>query len=329
MSPPRVLLLTHREDFYTVDRVADALRDRGARPLRVDTDRYPTEVLLSSTAGEGDVLVWGDEAVPSSDVAAVWLRHLGAPRPPEGLDPAFHNGCRHESFAALRGFLDGLHAARFIDPFDAVQAAENKLRQLRLARAAGLEVPRTLVSNDPARVRAFFAEESPRGGVVAKMLTALSWGMTGGGPMVRTSAVTADDLDDLDGLACSPMVFQARIAKARELRVAYVAGRCFVGAIDTAHVEGAEVDWRVAAPGRARWQPDVLPDAVTEGLRRLMRSLGLRFGAADFIVTPDGRCVFLEVNPCGEWGMLTRDLGLPIPEAIADALLHPESMPCP
>ncbi|MEM8805469.1 MAG: MvdC family ATP-grasp ribosomal peptide maturase, partial [Cyanobacteria bacterium P01_G01_bin.38] len=31
--------------------------------------------------------------------------------------------------------------------------------------------------------------------------------------------------------------------------------------------------------------------------------------------------VFLEVNPCGEWGMLERDLGYSISGAIADALL--------
>jgi len=39
------------------------------------------------------------------------------------------------------------------------------------------------------------------------------------------------------------------------------------------------------------------------------------------IVTPEGEHVFLEVNPLGQWGMLERDLGLPISQAIAEALL--------
>jgi hypothetical protein len=39
------------------------------------------------------------------------------------------------------------------------------------------------------------------------------------------------------------------------------------------------------------------------------------------ICTPAGEHVFLEVNPSGEWGMLERDLGLPIADAIAGALL--------
>ena len=51
-----------------------------------------------------------------------------------------------------------------------------------------------------------------------------------------------------------------------------------------------------------------------------MSDLGLVFGAVDLICTPAGEHVFLEVNPSGEWGMLERDLGLPISEAIAEAL---------
>ena len=37
-----------------------------------------------------------------------------------------------------------------------------------------------------------------------------------------------------------------------------------------------------------------------------MEALGLRFGAIDFIRTPEGEHVFLEVNPSGEWGMLEK-----------------------
>jgi glutathione synthase/RimK-type ligase-like ATP-grasp enzyme len=60
-------------------------------------------------------------------------------------------------------------------------------------------------------------------------------------------------------------------------------------------------------------------------LRALMTELGLVFGAIDLICTPAGEYVFLEVNPGGEWGMLERDLRLPIADAIARALLVPAS----
>lgn len=47
----------------------------------------------------------------------------------------------------------------------------------------------------------------------------------------------------------------------------------------------------------------------------------LNYGAIDIIVTPDGRHVFLEVNPVGEFFWLERYPGLPIAESIADVLL--------
>jgi len=55
-------------------------------------------------------------------------------------------------------------------------------------------------------------------------------------------------------------------------------------------------------------------------VRVLMTGLGLVFGALDFIVTPEGEQVFLEVNPSGEWGMLEKFADLPIAAAIAAAL---------
>ena len=46
-----VLLLTHSGDFYTVDLVAQALERRGARPVRFNTDLFPSLVKLSTRAG--------------------------------------------------------------------------------------------------------------------------------------------------------------------------------------------------------------------------------------------------------------------------------------
>ena len=71
-----------------------------------------------------------------------------------------------------------------------------------------------------------------------------------------------------------------------------------------------------------RWMPGTLPDDVQASLLRLMRRMQLVFGAIDQIRTPAGEHVFLEVNAGGEWGMLERDLGLPVSEALADALLE-------
>ena len=140
-------------------------------------------------------------------------------------------------------------------------------------------------------------------------------------PFVYTNRVREEDLAGAETLRHSPMVFQELIPKACELRVAWVAGEVFAGALDASGTSRGHTDWRRAAPEECRWQKAQLPGEVASSLQALMSELGLVFGAVDLICTPSGEHVFLEVNPGGEWGMLERDLGLPISEAIAEALL--------
>lgn len=315
-----VLLLTHRQDFYNVDLVADALRRLGARPFRIDTDRFPTDLKLTVELDESqrNTLVVGSETLPYDRIRAVWMRHLGMPTfDGEDLDPTFQQGCFRESYAALVGFFDGLRGCRFVDRLENVDHAENKLHQLRVARACGLSTPRTLLTNDPEKVRSFYDAEN--GNIIAKMLTPLTTSMDGSSAFVRTSRVGREDLAALESLRLSPMCFQAEVPKKHELRVIYVGGRFFAGGIDASGTRGS-VDWRLVTKGEAPWFPATLPPAVSARLHDFMQKMQLSFGALDVIVTPEGEHVFLEVNPTGEWGMLVRDLDLPIPEALAELL---------
>jgi MvdC family ATP-grasp ribosomal peptide maturase len=323
---PLVLLVTHSGDHFTVERVAEALARRGARPFRLDTDLFPEEVRLSSRLGAAGAshLFGGDGgALSAGEVRAVWARKVWAHRLSERLDDRYRDSCARESRAALEGFFDGLAAARWVNEPAREREAENKLLQLRLAHEEGLSVPETLVTNDPLRAREFFAEQG--GAVVAKLLHPLSFGMDASPFFVYTSEVKAADLEDAEALRHCPMVFQRRVEKARELRAAYVGGRLFTGALDARTSARGKTDWRRATAGECAWEEDEVPADVAAKVHALMRRLGLAYGAVDLIRTPEGRHVFLEVNPGGEWGMLERDLALPISEAIAEELLKDSS----
>ena len=318
-----VLLLTHSGDFYTVDLVAQALARRGVRPIRFNTDLFPSLVKLSARAGDeraAHLVTEDGKEISADEVCAVWARKLWSPRMSDDLDERYRSMCVSESVAALEGFLDALHNARWVNDLDRQRNAENKQRQLRLAERAGLRVPRTLVTNDAAAARQFFAETE--GQTVAKLLRPLAVSMDADTPFVYTNRVREADLAQAEALRHSPMVFQELIPKAYELRVAYVGGEAFAGALDATGTSRGHTDWRRAAPEECRWQQGQLPTEVVSSLQVLMSELGLVFGAVDLICTPAGEHVFLEVNPGGEWGMLERDLGLPISEAIAEALLE-------
>ena len=318
-----VLLLTHTGDFYTVDLVSQALARRGVRPVRFNTDLFPSTVKLCARAGDERVtylITETGEQISAADVRAVWARKRWSPRMSDNLDERYRSMCINESAAALEGFLDALHDARWVNNLDNQRAAENKQRQLRLAARAGLRVPRTLVTNDPVAARQFFAETE--GQTVAKLLRPLTISMDADQHFVYTNRIREEDLAGAEALRHSPMVFQELIPKAFELRVACVAGQFFAGALDANGTSRGHIDWRRAAPEECRWEKAELPIEVAKGLQTLMSELGLVFGAVDLIRTPSGEHVFLEVNPGGEWGMLERDLDLPISEAIVEALLE-------
>ena len=314
----RVLLVTHAADHFTVERVADGITRRGLAPVRLDTDRFPGEVQLTTRAGPGGVsarLRWAGVDLEMATVRALWLRRVARAPRPEGLSELEAAQCVRESRAALDTVFATAPDLRWLDPLPVVRRAENKLVQLREAARAGLRVPQTVIGNDPDEVRALW--EACDGDVITKMLTPVAQAM-GDAPAVYTTRLTVADLADLDGLALSPMVFQERVDKSRELRVVYVAGRCFTGAR-----EAGGDDWRRPGSGAGPWQVDSLPGELQAQLDAVMRALGLGFGAADFVVARDGSHHFLEVNPAGEWGMLERDLGLPIADAIAEELCRP------
>ncbi|NJO93550.1 MAG: MvdC family ATP-grasp ribosomal peptide maturase [Hydrococcus sp. RM1_1_31] len=322
LSRDVILLLTHSEDYFTIDRVAAALSRRGARPFRLDTDLFPTTVRLAASLSNEETsyrLSYGEESIVTEQVRSVWMRRLWQPRLSQKLAPFFQAACIRESMTALNNFLGGLRNARWVDRLSLIDRAENKLQQLIVAKEIGLRIPRTLMTNNPDEVREFF--QAVRGNMVAKLLTPLSAGMQGSAFFLYTSKVEPEDLLAADALRYSPMVFQEQIPKQRELRAVFVAGKLFVGVLNASRYAATNMDWRNAAPEACQWERGELPSEITRRLCSLMATFGLTFGAFDLIQTPDNEYVFLEVNPTGEWGMLERDLGYPIADAIADALL--------
>jgi D-alanine-D-alanine ligase-like ATP-grasp enzyme len=63
-----------------------------------------------------------------------------------------------------------------------------------------------------------------------------------------------------------------------------------------------------------------LPNDVSDKLRALMRRLGLVYGAIDLRLSEDGRYVFLEINPAGQFLYVEEQTGQPITSALAARL---------
>lgn len=323
-----VLIMTHTEENESFDIVARALARRGHEAIRCDTDFFPTRVQLAVHHGaKGErvemATAAGEPLLDLSELTAVWNRRFGIGKDiPESLDPQLRIPSVEESRRTLYGALDCLDLF-FLDPRHRVVRANSKSLQLRIARQLGIEVPRTVITNDPRQVRDFAAACDGR--IVCKMMTSFAvYDDAGRENVVFTNPLSAADIEDMRGLEMCPMTFQEMVPKALELRVTVVGHRVFTAAIESQGSEKAKDDWRRDGAGLVgRWRPHELPAELERRLLALCDRLGLNYGAIDVIKTPDGRWVFLEINPAGEFFWLDQVQDTPISDALADVLVDP------
>lgn len=290
-----------------------ALEDRGAVVRRVDTETYPYDC-----PGTFEIDWRGVRSTWSDRIGSVWYRRVRSPSAPTEMPPDVHEYCVQEAKAFVVGSVLASGLPVMSAP-ERVWAAENKLLQLRLARECGFDVPETVVTNDAGKIRRFF--EGCRGRMVVKPLRSGYVEIRGEPRAVFTSQVRQEDLNHLDDAMPSPAIYQVLVEKACDVRVTYIAGETFAAEIDSQSDPEASVDWRRTANPDLPHRPTELPRELGERVSQLMQRLGLKFGALDFIRTRDGRFVFLEVNPNGQWLWLEDRLEFPISRRIADWLV--------
>ncbi|MBN1959418.1 MAG: hypothetical protein JW841_00605 [Deltaproteobacteria bacterium] len=105
--------------------------------------------------------------------------------------------------------------------------------------------------------------------------------------------------------------------KSCDVRVTFVDGELFVAEIDSQQDQDAVIDWRHTPDPKLPHRQADLPKQLQTSIQTLMTALELRFGAIDFIRTPDDDYVFLEVNPNGQWLWLDEQLGFGITRRVA------------
>jgi len=318
-----ILIITHSDDNESITRVRETIARKGGHTIRFDTDRYPTDVRLTAYYASGDerlTLTNEEGEFDLREVTAVWHRRISfGAQLPKTLDKQLRHASLGETSAAAHGMLASLKAFR-MDHLHHIRHAENKQLQLQVARELGLDIPRTLTTNDPGTVRAF--AESCENGIVTKMLSSFAIYDEGKELVVFTNPVKLEELEDLSGLNLCPATFQESLSKSLEIRVTVVGQRVMSAAVDSQVSARATHDWRRDGVRMLQdWRPYKLPIEVEEKILRLMDHFSLNYGAIDVILTPEGKHVFLELNPCGEFFWLERSPGLPISDAIADLLL--------
>jgi ATP-grasp ribosomal peptide maturase len=302
-------------DDPTADVVVAELVQRGAHMVRMDIGDFPARLSLAATSGpRWEGRLWhGSTSVDLSAITSVYYRRPTRFSFPDGLSDGDRAFASAEARLGLGGVLAALDAMWVNDPMR-VAAAEYKPLQLSIAARVGLTVPRTLITNDYGAA-AEFARGS--GDLVCKALSSLVLSDVEGAKGIYTSRIRVADIDP-DQLAATTHLIQEWVPKRYDTRVTMVGERAHAVAIHAGSTEG-HTDWRTDY-ANLTYEVITSPADISAGMAAYLKTLGLHFGAFDFVVTPSGEWVFLECNPAGQWLWLQEEAGLPIGASLAELL---------
>jgi hypothetical protein len=300
----KVLIITHTQDNDCVRTVSEAIVKNGGEAIRLDVDLYPTGIELTALQSNDKRELWltyGDNTYPLHECTSLWFRRffnmgkaLATELEEEYLQPALE-----ESRRALLGMIEGFDGFCF-GKFSEYRRLDSREEQMAIAVRVGLNIPATCVTNSPEQVRRFIKANNGR--VIGKMQSSFAIYREGVEHVMFTNRISEADLEDMDGLKYSPMMFQQEIEKKLELRVTITGDKIFTYAIDSQQSEKAKVDWRKDGyQMMGLWVPYQLPADIEAKLLQFMDIYGVNYGAIDIILTPDDQYYFLEINAAGEF----------------------------
>jgi glutathione synthase/RimK-type ligase-like ATP-grasp enzyme len=242
------------------------------------------------------------ESILDNDYDVVWWRRARKPYLPKEIShPDDYKFLVRENTLFYESFTHNMAPnAWWINPKEAANRANFKLLQLKIASECGMTIPTTLCSNDPEEIHDFVRKHEALG-VIYKPLCANVWFEKDHTKIVYTSRISCSDLPTNQALQHSPGIFQKEVKKKYELRVTCFGDYLVAAKLNSqVHADGL-IDWRAIRSEQMAIEPYDLPEAVANKIRKFMRTIGIVFGSFDFIVTPEGDYIFLEVNEQGQF----------------------------
>jgi ATP-GRASP peptide maturase of grasp-with-spasm system len=317
-----ILIFSQLRNDMSTDDVIDWIEHLGGGFVRLNNADFD-KMEFSYTVDESATT--GSEG-QFDDVNSVWFRRWYA------VDYSFCEDLNDNmlSYYAMRRFLSnesdsasGLlfrslkDKAWVSDPFN---LSPNKIKMLHLAVSLGLKIPATLVTNTKEKLNSFYKTHEK---LICKPITDSSRFEYDETVYQMLTAAIDDELINALPETFPHSLFQAQIEKALEVRSFFFDNAFYSMAIFSSANSKTEVDFRnydFEKPNRT--VPYQLPEEVEKKLTQLMKELDLDTGSIDIIVTPDDDFYFLEVNPVGQFAMVSQPCNFNLEKIIAEKLIE-------
>ncbi|MCM3768389.1 hypothetical protein [Neobacillus niacini] len=311
MTFVEVLVISDKYDF-TTDFVCLELEKRQVNYLRLNRDEFHTyKIQLVTSKFEINVKLGKCKYNISNDSlkgiyyrAPIFLREINQ------TDRSIEEQLYCEQWMSFVRNLLIFEDAVWVNNPEKTFKAENKIVQLKYAKKVGFNIPYTMVTNGSPEL------ENKR--YVVKSLDTAFFNIKGKEGFVYSNILQKEEIQDAN-LEWAPVTIQEYIYPKTDIRVTVVGNDVFATSI-TSKGNGVDIDWRIVKD-EVDFTTVSLPVHIEEKCIKLIKDLGLKFGAIDLLKTEENDYFFLEINPTGEWAWLVHTTGQLIPQSIADMLV--------
>ena len=192
----------------------------------------------------------------------------------------------------------------------------NKLVVLDKAIECGLLIPPTKICTHKKQVEQFIQDNKSQ--IITK--TATSSSTASNSELIIYCYTEVIDLKKLTD-TFFPSMFQKMIEKEFEIRIFFLDTEFYAMAIFSQNDEQTMVDFRKYNRNKPnRTVPFLLPKTIESKLKKLVALLQLNCGSIDMIYSKDNKYYFLEINPIGQFGMVSLPCNYYLEKRIAEYL---------
>lgn len=199
-------------------------------------------------------------------------------------------------------------------------ADNNKLIHLSAAKSINLKTPQSMVCTSKKNLK-FFFDKHPEGIITKPISDTFTLVNNSKFYNLYTNIISEKDLKIFPE-SFYPTLVQEKIDKKFEIRVFFLKNKFYSMAIFSQNDDKTKIDFRRYNKQQPNYRvPFNLPADIKNRLSKFMRLVKLDCGSIDMIYSTEEQYYFLEVNPVGQFGMVSYPCNYQIEKQIANELI--------
>ena len=321
-----ILIITDLKNDAHAQHVSEELQKLGKNVIIYNPALYPLDSISTMEFKRNQyniTLNFNDRKIDLSQVKSIWYRRPGDFKISNMLRAEEKEWLQKECNNFFNALWMNLKQSFWVSKPENIRIANFKLFQLRIATEIGFRIPDSIVTNDIKEAKSFIKHHQD---CIIKALSIPIINSKDEVAFIYTHLITEKDKQHLYSIKYGPSYLQEFVPKKSDIRVTVIGKSIFAAEIDSSIFQESSIDFRKIESYDLPHKEIKLPNKIKNKCLKMVKRLGLQFGAIDLILTKKGEYVFLEINPNGQWLWIEEMTGMPLTKAMCNLLCHTDKI---